>query len=144
MRWFFKKWRVLRKLRKECIAHTNINNISVEQASQGVKVVVSRRDFIKKSAGRTVKRVAECESLIDDIKSDGLILETPEGGLRLSLAGENYYGYLPFLEKFLTTYPSAWRFVIVPVVTFIVGAVSWSYLREAWDYSVCFVKAHIG
>jgi hypothetical protein len=91
--------------------------VSVQQASQGVKIVVSRSAFVSKLAGKSAKKAAEYESLIEENKTEGLILESPEGGLRLSIAGENYYGYLPFLEKFLTTYPSAWRSVIVPVVT---------------------------
>jgi len=118
--WLYKKWRLIRRLRKECYASKNLDAVSIPDLLQNSKVVIARGNFIK-IVGKTPAKMAECNSLIDEAISEGLVASDPNHFIRLDIKGEQFYGHMPFLEELLSRHTSVWSKVLIPLSTFVLG-----------------------
>jgi hypothetical protein len=124
----FRKWRLIRRLRKECLRH--ITKLGDGFVSIGKRTAVSKGAFAQQTASRSLwwklcgeenknKQFHEINSLLDSCIDDGLIERIKREGdekifIRTTFKGEDFCGHTDFLEALLSKYNNAYTKVGVP------------------------------
>ncbi len=146
----FRKWRLIRRLYKECLRHVTKQGDGWVLMGKQVRVV--KGAFAQQTASRfpwkkfwgeeyKSKKLNEINSLLDSCIADGLIDSVRRDGddrvfIRNSFKGDDFCGYMDFLQEFFTRYDKAWvRIVgiIAPFVAFLAGlkaSVVWTFLHQ--------------
>jgi len=140
----YRKWRLIRRLRDECVRHIgNLDNGFVSVDKWGTVMVV-RGIFVKQTAshwwwskigGEGREKVHEIDSVLDSCIADNFI-ETrrrDDGAnlIKASVKGEDSCGASDLAESMLSRYRSTWVNIVVPLSTFIAGILGSPYVKDA-------------
>jgi hypothetical protein len=130
----FKKWRLVRRLRKECLGH--IGKQGDGFVSRERTVWVSKGAFAEQtiehlwrarhwSEEHKAERLHQIHSLLDSCIAekfiDAFLREDGVRFIKASLAGEDFCGFTDFLESCFARYHSVATIIIVPLLTFALG-----------------------
>jgi len=131
----FRKWRLIRRLHKECLGHTRKQGDGFVLI--GKRVFVVKGAFAQQTAARFAwkkfgsedKTFDEIMSLLDSCIADGWVEAVRREGdewtfIRTTFKGDDFYGLMDFLQEFFTKYDKLWMRIagiIAPVLTFLAG-----------------------
>jgi hypothetical protein len=122
MRRFITKWRVVRRLRKECEQHAINEGDGFILTDKIVRV--AKGAFAQQTAvafwGTETKRANEITSMLDSCIDEGLIEKSPvdfRTFIRTTPKGDDFCGFADLLQALLSKYDR----VLVPVIAFVLG-----------------------
>jgi hypothetical protein len=139
----FKKWRLVRRLRKECLGH--IGKQGDGFVSREGTVWVSKGAFAQQTIGHfwrarfwseehKIEKLHQIDSLLDSCIAekfiDAFLHEDGRRFIKTSLAGEDFCDFTDFLEFLLFKYRSVATNVLIPIVTFALGFFGPSILKK--------------
>jgi hypothetical protein len=131
----YRKWRLMIRLRNECVRHIGRPSKGFISIDKWGTIMVARGAFAQQTASRfwwssvwseahKTKKLYKINSLLDSCISDGLVdtLRRDDGGtlIKTGVKGEDFCGYMDFLQAVSSRYQLAWR-VVVPLITFAAG-----------------------
>ncbi|HZW96437.1 MAG TPA: hypothetical protein VFF64_26065 [Candidatus Eremiobacteraceae bacterium] len=130
----FRKWRLVRRLRKECLGH--IGKQGDGFVLRGGVIWVVKGAFAQQtvehfwlsrfwSETHKTEKLHQIHSLLDSCIVekfiDDFLHDDGRKFIKISLAGEDFCGFADFLELFLSKYRSVATIIIIPTVTFVLG-----------------------
>jgi hypothetical protein len=139
----FKKWRLVRRLRKECLSH--IGKQGDGFVSREGTVWVSKGAFAEQtgehiwrarfwSEAHKTENLHQIHSILDSCIAEKFVdfFQHDDGRkfMKTSLTGEDFCGFTDFLESFLSKYRSVATILIIPIVTFVLGFFGQSILKK--------------
>ncbi|MGA9863728.1 MAG: hypothetical protein WA383_19790 [Terriglobales bacterium] len=139
----FKKWRLVRRLRKECLSH--IGKQGDGFVSREGTMWVSKGAFAQQtvehlwrarfwSEQHRIEKLQQIHSLLESCIAekfiDTFLREDGKRFIKTSLAGEDFCGFMDFMEFCLSKYRSLATIIIIPIVTFALGFFGPSILKK--------------
>jgi hypothetical protein len=130
-----KKWRLVRRLRKECLGHIGkqgdgfVLRAGAVWASKGAFAQQTMEHFWRSrfwSEEHKIEKLHQIHSLLDSCIAEKFIDDfLHEDGsrrfIKTSLAGEDFCDFTDFLEFCMSKYRSVATNIIIPIVTFALG-----------------------
>ncbi len=161
----FKKWWLLWKLRERCYTHSKEQPLEVLTNNQSTYDY--RNDFVdwiarcslsrwsgilrwrKKSDPEKLKEMVRYYNpLINSCIKDCYIEITSKDGkeyIRISSDGEEFLGFIPFLQVLLSKYYLAWTIIIVPLIIGAYGSYQiHSLINLIWGFARIYFLGHNG
>jgi hypothetical protein len=137
----YRKWLLMIRLRDECVRHIGKPSEGFISIDKWGTIMVVRGAFAQQTASRfwwssvwsearKTKRLYMINSLLDSCIADGFVDTRRHNDgrtlIKTGAKGEDFCGYMDFLQAVSSRYQSAWR-IVVPLITFAAGLLFRSY-----------------
>jgi hypothetical protein len=140
----FKKWRLVRRLREECLGHIGkqgdgfVSREGTVWVSKGAFAHQTMENYRRArfwSEEHKIEKLHQIHSLLDSCIAEKFIdAFLHEDGsrrfIKTSLAGEDFCDFTDFLEFCLSKYRSVATNIIIPIVTFALGFLGPSIIKK--------------